>query len=826
MLKRIAGFIVSRRKMFMIIFAILTIISGALIPFVQVNYDQTVYLPADSDTFRGLNVMKDEFGAPGSMSVMVRDVSIVEASEIRKDLETFDGVGGIVFLDTMLLSMKTDDTQSDEAYLDMMIDMLSMVYRMQSDYFPDRSLGYVYGRMLEFSDSIAGSVGTGGIISDNGLIDLNDIFGTIVSFGDGGQSVSDIDPSSIDMLEGYYKKNCALLNVTFVESDFDTGTKESVDSIISFVTAKHEAYFTGPAASAFFNQRDGANEIMAISIMAIFVSAALLLLATKFFAEPLIYIGVLVVAIILNMGTNIVFGMISNIANLVSALLQLALSMDYSIFLLHSYVAEKAKTPDPKIAMKNALAHSLSPISASSLTTIAGFVALMFMSYRIGLDFGLVLAKGILLSLVTVFLFMPGIVLAMSNILEKTKHRSVLEFTRDLFAKFTEKRQENAAKKPKKVKKQRLPLIYRYSDSLFKIKSVVPFIFIILMIPMFFFQNSNNFFFGEYIEGNEASTYMRHSAETSAIFGRQNTGVVLFSNELLDKEEELCQSLEKLSFVSSVTSLKTLTASMAEEDISTETRSQFRGVNYSRIIISFDLSDEGAETFANIERVEQLLQYTFGESHTYYLLGTSKSIYEISQFSLSDSFFISMLTLLFIFVILIFTYRSATLPFILAIVIQGATWINMAIPYLMGEALQFMGYIIVSAVQMGATIDYGILLTSNYMRYREGADKKQAMRIALKSSFGAILTSSSVLTSIGLALGIMSTSSTSIIMGMALARGTIISTISMLFILPQLLMLFDKLIMKTTVGGKKAFKIKKEEEEKVNEISSPEAGNG
>lgn len=440
-MNKLANFIVDKRRLFMIIFAVLLVVCAVLALRVEVNHDMSEYLPADSDTIKGLGIMETEFGAPGSMSVMVKDISLNDATELREELEDVEGVDSVMFLDTLLLGMKTDAEQTDKEYIDGMFDMLNMVYKMQADYFPDRSLGYVYDKMMGFMSSMSNTGGgmssmpslpnIPGFETDQGTISGGETNTMFAVFGDGGQSMANIDGSSLDMLEGYYKKNCALISVTMKNGDFDTRTYDAVAEISRIAPKYGESYYTGQSASAYYNNKDSGDEMMVIGLVAVAIILLILFLTTHSWIEPLLYFGVILVAVILNMGTNIFIGAVSSMTNTIAALLQLALSIDYSIFLLHAYNAEKKKTPDKVQAMKNALKKSLSPISASSLTTIASFVALMFMTFQIGMNFGLVLGKGIVFSLISVFLLMPVFVLGLDKALVKTEHRSLPEFLKD-----------------------------------------------------------------------------------------------------------------------------------------------------------------------------------------------------------------------------------------------------------------------------------------------------------------------------------------------------------------------------------------------------------
>ena len=761
-MKRLANFIVEKRKLFIIGFLAVTLFFAFFIPRVVINYDQSVYLPEDSETAKGLAVMKDEFGGNGTLSVMVKDITLLKAVSLRADIEKVDGVRFAIFLDTILPAMKTDETVTNEEFVNGMLDLLTIIYKIKQETFPDRSLGYIYELLV-----------SGFMLDTIPMVEL-----------------PAINASDLDMLDGYYKDSCALISVMMTESDYSAATLDAVERIIPIASAYGETYLTGQSAAAYLNKSDNDSEIITSTIIGVIFILAILFLTSSSFAEPLIYLMVIVAAIALNMGTNIIFGSISNTSNTVSALLQLALSIDYSVFLLHSFKDEKEKDPDPVRAMKRALGKSLSTISGSSLTTVAGFIALTFMTFGIGLDFGLVLAKGILLSLISVFVLMPGIVVGMNKLLDSTKHRKITEIIRD----------RRIRKNPELA--GRPPFLHKAGDFILKFKNFVPVVFLILMIPLFFLQSGNQFFFGDTTEDNKASSYMNDAAAVTKVFGRQNMGVILISNEFSDREEELCDDLRRFSFVKSVTNYALVTAAMEEDSVPAEIKGQFKGINYNRIIVVLDLPDEGGESFAAVEKIDALLEKSFGEDGDYMFLGTTKSIYEIRNYSLSDSMLISLLTLLFIVLILAATFRSAAVPLILGVVIQGAAWLNMSFPYLMGEPMSFIGYIIVNAIQMGATVDYGILLTDNYIAERRLYGKREAMRRAIKSSFSAMLISGSILTIVGFSL-YFSKSIIVQILGVALGRGTLIALLCMLTVLPGALVLLDKFIMKTTWKGKK-----------------------
>jgi hypothetical protein len=575
--------------------------------------------------------------------------------------------------------------------------------------------------------------------------------------------------------ETYYKDNNALFILTLEESEYSEKTFQTIEQITTY----GDFYYTGQGVAIYNAKITTEKEIFSASIILIPIVLLILFLASTSFIEPFIFLLIIGVSVILNMGTNLIFGEVSFLTSGMASLLQLALSMDYSIILMHSYKAEKQSGKPSKEAMKDALAKSFTPVSSSSLTTLAGFLALLFMSFTIGTDLGLVLGKGIILSLLTVFLFMPAVVLTLDSLTVKTA--------------YSFKKLKNTTVKEKAKS--------GYFDFLKKTRFIIPVILILILVPAYIFQSGNSFIYGNPMSDND-------NIKISSVFKNYNYCIILLPLDEQENELPLSLNLIQDSTIDSVTSYSLIKENLKlqygeyfdESMITDDIKAQFISKNYSRIIINLNTSTESVEAFNAANNIEKIVS-SFSENS--YILGETQSTSEIKSITVKDYKLVNILTVVFIVLILLFTFRSLTLPLIMIALIQGSFWLNMAIPYLIGEKIVFLGYIIVSCIQLGATIDYAILLTDNYKKNRKLYDKYGAVKTALKQSFRAILTSGSILCSAGFILGLTSSLKATNIIGMALGRGALASVILVLFILPQLLIIFDKPVKFTTLKAKK-----------------------
>ena len=562
-----------------------------------------------------------------------------------------------------------------------------------------------------------------------------------------------------DTLETYYKDNNALFTVT-IEEDRRIEAVSSIRELIGEDNA-----MTGSAVSTAISTTETVLEINKISIFTVLFVLVVLVMTTNSWMEPLIVLIGLGLAIVINNGTNLIFGEISFVTNAAGSILQLAVSLDYSVFLLHRFEECRQENPDVKAAMTEALCKSTSSILSSGLTTVIGFLALVLMQFRLGPDLGLALAKGVAISLITVFVFMPSFILLTYKWLDKTRHKELLPKF-DLFGKI--------------VKKVTIPMVC---------------IFVILIIPAYLASNANDYYYGSSnIFGNETQLGS-DTAVIESVFGKSDTYVLMVPAGDTATETELSQELNNLPQVTSIISYVDLAgAEIPLEYLDENTLSQLISKNYSRMVLSVDVPYEGEETFALVEQVRNIAQKYY--SDTYYLAGEGVSTYDLMETVTDDMVKVNFMAIAAVFIVLLLSLRSISLPIVLVLSIETAIWINLSIPYFMDTPIFYIAYLIISSIQLGATVDYAILMTDRYKENREMMNKKAAVIQTISDVTVSILTSGSVLTVVGLLLGYITTNQLLGQLGIFIGRGAILSLIIVLFVLPGLLYLFDPLIIR------------------------------
>lgn len=562
-----------------------------------------------------------------------------------------------------------------------------------------------------------------------------------------------------DTLETYYKDNNALFTVT-IEEDRRIEAVSSIRELIGEDNA-----MTGSAVSTAISTTETVLEVNKISIFTVLFVLVVLVMTTNSWMEPLIVLIGLGLAIVINNGTNLIFGEISFVTNAAGSILQLAVSLDYSVFLLHRFEECRQENPDVKAAMTEALCKSTSSILSSGLTTVIGFLALVLMQFRLGPDLGLALAKGVAISLITVFVFMPSFILLTYKWLDKTRHKDLLPKF-DLFG--------------KSVQKMTIPMVC---------------IFVILIIPAYLASNANDYYYGSSnIFGNETQLGS-DTAVIESVFGKSDTYVLMVPAGDTATETELSQELNNLPQVTSIISYVDLAgAEIPLEYLDENTLSQLISKNYSRMVLSVDVPYEGEDAFSLVEQVRDIAQKYY--SDTYYLAGEGVSTYDLMETVTDDMVKVNFMAIAAVFIVLLLSLRSISLPIVLVLSIETAIWINLSIPYFMDTTIFYIAYLIISSIQLGATVDYAILMTDQYKENREMMNKKAAVIQTISDVTVSILTSGSVLTVVGLLLGYITTNQLLGQLGIFIGRGAILSLIIVLFVLPGLLYLFDPLIIR------------------------------
>lgn len=555
-------------------------------------------------------------------------------------------------------------------------------------------------------------------------------------------------------LETYYKDGYALFQVSIEEEK----RGEAVSEIYKLIGDDNA--MTGNAVSTALATSSTVNEVKKISIIAVLFLLVILTLTTTSWLEPLVVLIGLGVAIIINTGSNLIFGEISFVTNAAGNILQLAVTLDYSVFLIHRF-DECRKNAEPKTAIKNALVLSTSSILSSGLTTVIGFLALIMMRFRIGPDLELALAKGIVISLLTVFLFMPGLILVTFKWMDKTRHKSFM------------------------------PSFRSFGKVVHKIMYPMGIIFICLIIPAFIGSNSNSYYFGSsHIFGNE-TRIGKDTEKIEEVFGKSDTYVLMFPKNETVTEGKLLDELEALPQINSITALqKMIGSAIPASSIPGELLEKLQSEKYDRIVMNVSADYEGKETFALVKRIRKIAEQYYPDE--YYLAGEGVSTYDLMDTITADMMKVNLLAIGAVFIVLLFTMKSFILPIILVLTIETAIWLNLAVSYVSGNPIFYIAYLIISSIQLGATVDYAILFTERYKENRQTLNKKESIVETVSNVTVSVLTSGITMATVGgTLLGIFSTHRLLSQLGYFLGRRTVFSMIAVLFVLPCFLYLSD-----------------------------------
>lgn len=856
MMKKISTFIVRNRKWFVILFAILLVggIVGAF--FVDTNFSDVAYLPDDSTVSIGLDKMYGAFGEGGNASSMVTNVSYQQAIDFKEQIVDTAGVKDVIWMDDLFFGIKIGDSAiikeavksakitegeaiyyllhvldkagSDQAKQFMQDELLPLLSNSEQNYVAILDLIIGPGQKGNYLFNILTNDLGSQQEKETAENFLNKIFGQVVNVvldspNGGGISfdmsaLGDMDIDEVlgglkDQLGLFYTVNNngtinALYQLSFEGSDYAESTVEAIGTIRGYKlpNGNSSLHFIGNASNTYNSIQSLNRETTVSMIVAGIVVIIILLLTTTAYWEPVLLLLTIGTAIMMNMGTDMLVGLITGVGGIsymtkgISSALILALTMDYSIFLLHRFKQERRNCATSEEAMISALASSFTAISSSSLTTIASFVALMFMSYTLGLDMGLVLAKGVIFSIACVFFLMPGLILYTEKLIDKTEHKT-FNMTFKKFSKF-----------------------------LVKTRFYLPFIIIALTIPCMIFQSQNAFVYGpEASMGGEDSVLSQDlNAVEDAGFGTQNQAIILVPYSwLVDSDAETGYSTEyeltmdlmniqvngsstyidekgvEQPYIKAVQSYSLIAQQGMADMMPEKFISQFipAGENpeYARVVVFLNVPEEGATTTQLIDTIQSMLDEKYSEG---ILLGQSSATLEIKEIVDYDYNIITYVSIALVALILIFTFKSALIPVILIVIIQGSVYINMIFPYLMGEQIVFIGYMLVSSILLGATIDYAILLTTRYMEHRKSMNKYDAVQHALADSARTLITSAGILASVGAAVMAVSSLPATQVIGGAVLRGGICAFVMVMIPLPQLLILLDKAIMYTTWKGK------------------------
>lgn len=563
-----------------------------------------------------------------------------------------------------------------------------------------------------------------------------------------------------------YKKGDSYLYQVALDTSVATQSMDLIREVANEVGAT-DVSMSGEAINSAVAQGSSDFEIQLILVMAVIVILGLLLITSEAWFEPVLFLSVIGISIVYNLGTNIIFGEISFITQMCAAVLQLAVSMDYGIVMLHAFRGFKAQGLTSYDAAVAAMHKAAAVIASSAATTFFGFLSLCVMAFLIGADMGVVLAKGIAFSFLCVLFLLPILVLSSEKLLKKTAHKKFLPS----FDKF----------------------------AVWCMRIAVPFTVIIALItvPAYLGQKQPNFVYG-------ASGFVEPGTElyeeTNAIndtFGAQEQWVMLVPEGDWGRELQMVKRIEDLEGVSAVTSYVTaVSANIPTDMVPSEDLSQLVSGGYSRIVVSTSVEGESEEAFSLVQALRDIGDELYPEEN--YLVGSAVTSYDMSLIVNDDSLRIFIASVVAIGLVLLLMFRSLSIPLMLLLTIEISIWINLAIPYFTGESIQYIGYLIISAIMLGATVDYTIILSRAYLDRRVEMEKRPAMLSAISYSAITILTSATILTVCGAFIGIISSNGVIAGLGTLIGRGAFIAALNTFLLLPILFMVLDKVVEKTT----------------------------
>jgi predicted RND superfamily exporter protein len=575
------------------------------------------------------------------------------------------------------------------------------------------------------------------------------------------QPLSMLDQDSVD---DWYKDGNALITA-YVDDDLADGALKQVRLIIG-----ENNSMSGDSVQIVETRQRVKEDVAKIMALIVPVIYLILIFTTTSWFEPLLFLIAIGVAIMIGKGTDLMLGEISFITNSCSAVLQLAISMDFAIFLLDAFEHNRQKGMDTMEAMTQAMTKTFVIILSSSFTIICGFAAMLLMKFKIGYDMGIVLAKDIFISLVCVMVMLPALTIVFNPLLEKTHHKPIIT-QMNRFGKF--------------VSRGAIPIALVVGA--------------LVVVPSYLASVNNDFLYGntEMIT-NPATKIVQEENRINQLYSKSDQMVLMVKGGDQAREKEMLDEIKKLPAVSSVISYSSkVDATVPVDFVGRSTVDKLVGPNYDRAILTAETDLESDEAFQLVDDARAIAQkYYPGES---YLLGGTASIYDIRDTVRKDDLLVDKIALISIGLVLLLDFRALILPFALLATIKSSVYMNLAVPYFTNAQMYYIASLIINAIQLGATVDYAILFTARYLEARKEARARDAVRAAIARATPAILTSASILAVGGLSLGALSSVDIVGQLGVLVGRGAIISTAMVLLMLPALFMLLDPLIRVTTL---------------------------
>lgn len=579
-----------------------------------------------------------------------------------------------------------------------------------------------------------------------------------------------------DIRDIFYSENSTLMIIKFAGTDASTETEKALSDVRKI--AGKQAFLSG-VAGVIKDTKDLANKETPIYVLiAVILSIIILSITMESYVIPIVFLSSIGIAIIYNMGSNVIFENISYVTKALSAVLQLGVTMDYSIFLLHRYDEERESRENKVEAMANAIEATIESVVGSALTTVAGFLALCVMDLALGKDIGLVMAKGVVIGVICTITILPALVLTFDKVIHKYKHKNIL------------------------------PTFQKSSSFIIKHHKVIVLISLLILIPAAIGKEKASVYYNldESLPDNLPSIVANDKLKNE--FNMVSTNIILVRDDLdRYKVKEMVKELNNVDGVTMAAALESVLGSRIPENfLPNELLEQVKKGGYEGIIVNSKYKSATNEVAVQLYEINEIVKKYDPEG----LVGGEAPLTN-DLVTIADSDFkkVSIFSIVAIFLIIMVIFKSISVPVLLVLAIELAIFINLGIPYYTGTTIPFISSIVIGTIQLGATVDYAILLTSRFKEELSNTnDKKEAMIKALQSSSRSIITSA--LTFFGATAGVGIISELEMISSLCvlMARGAIISMLVILFVLPGVLLMFEGIIVKTS----KSFIMCKKEE--------------
>ena len=575
--------------------------------------------------------------------------------------------------------------------------------------------------------------------------------------------------------EGLFNGNATMMIALFDNTTSADSTMDAITEMRGIV--KKQAFISGMSGVVTDIKNLAMAEMPIYVVVAAVLSLLILLLTMDSLVTPFIFLLGIGMAIVYNMGTNMVFGEISYITQALTAILQLGVTMDYSIFLLESYEANKVRYDgDKNRAMAHAISNTITSVVSSSITTVAGFIALCFMSFTLGKDLGIVMAKGVVFGVIGCVTILPSLILVCDKAIEKTRHKVIL------------------------------PDLSRIAGFITKHHVVFVIAFLVVLIPAIYGYTHTNVYYD--LTGTLPETFSSKvgNDKLSEQYQMGATHMVLAKSSLSEKDSmNMIDEIKKVDGVKLAVSMDSLTGPMVPQDvIPDDVKDIFKSGDYQMMVIVSEYASATDEVNKQCDEINAIIKKY---DNTAMLIGEAPCTKDLIEITDVDFKNVSIISIAAIFIIILLTFKSISLPIILVCVIEFAIFINMGIPAYTGTVLPFIASIVIGTIQLGATVDYAILMTNKYKKNRfRGMDKKEAITDALSKSIQSIIVSALSFFAATFGVGLYSNIDMIGSLCMLMARGAIISMIVVIFILPSMFMVFDRVICASSAGFRNKIK--------------------